>query len=273
MFIIQHYIMRISIITINYNNKEGLEKTFKSIANQNYKDFEYIVIDGKSTDGSIEIINRYKSIINFLLIEKDNGIYDAMNKGIIHSNGEYLLFLNSGDILLNKNSVKKMVKNNFTEDLIVYVQKFINKNGIIRNGPFYKKEIVYNPDFFYNSTLPHQSVLIKRKLFKEIGMYNISYRIVSDWIFWYQAIIDNNVSIKLIKDSISLMGKDGISSNIENCRKEMLMYLTNREDINIERIMEWILKNNYKNHIYNMCNTNKLSKLLIKVAFYISKRI
>ena len=82
----------ITIITVNYNNETGLEKTLKSVCTQSYNDFEYIVIDGGSTDGSLEIIERYKSFISYWVSEKDNGVYHAMNKGINRAKGDFILF-------------------------------------------------------------------------------------------------------------------------------------------------------------------------------------
>lgn len=95
--------MKLSIITVNLNDKTGLEKTIKSVISQSFSDFEFIIIDGESTDGSIDIINQYKSKISYWVSEKDSGIYNAMNKGIRQAKGEYLYFLNSGDALHNEN--------------------------------------------------------------------------------------------------------------------------------------------------------------------------
>ena len=92
----------ISIITVNYNNCQGLERTVNSVARQTYTDVEYIVVDGGSTDKSVDIIKQNENIISFWVSEKDNGIYNAMNKGVSFSHGEYLLFLNSGDYFADK---------------------------------------------------------------------------------------------------------------------------------------------------------------------------
>ena len=96
--------MQLSIITINRNNKTGLEKTIYSVVNQNYKDYEYIVIDGDSSDGSLEVIKRNEKYFSYWVSEPDSGVYQAMNKGIDRANGEYCLFLNSGDYLKDDNS-------------------------------------------------------------------------------------------------------------------------------------------------------------------------
>ena len=108
----------ITIITINFNNQNGLQKTMDSVFRQTNKDFQYIVIDGGSSDGSKELIERNQSKINHWVSEPDNGIYHAMNKGIEKATGEYLLFLNSGDELINELVVEKVTPLLHTEDII-----------------------------------------------------------------------------------------------------------------------------------------------------------
>ena len=96
---------QLSIVTINLNNKIGLEKTIVSVINQKYRNFEFIIIDGNSTDGSVDIIQKYQDKITYWISENDSGIYNAMNKGIANSKGEYILFLNSGDYLFNDSTI------------------------------------------------------------------------------------------------------------------------------------------------------------------------
>ena len=100
---------KISIITVNYNDREGLKKTIESVINQTWQDFEFIIIDGGSTDGSREVIEQYKDKIDYWISEPDKGIYNAMNKGIKAASGEFLLFLNSGDRLIDKNITEKVI--------------------------------------------------------------------------------------------------------------------------------------------------------------------
>src|ERR1700753_3296637 len=99
--------MKLSIITINLNNKTGLERTIQSVLEQSSRDFEFIVIDGLSTDSSVELLQTHAQQLNYIS-EKDKGIYDAMNKGIEKASGEFLLFLNSGDYLFEKNTIEKV---------------------------------------------------------------------------------------------------------------------------------------------------------------------
>src|SRR6476661_6946695 len=101
--------MILSVITINLNNRQGLSDTIKSVSGQTFRDFEFIVVDGDSTDGSKEVIKLNEKIITSSLSEKDSGIYDAMNKGIRRASGDYLLFLNSGDTLVSDDTLKNVV--------------------------------------------------------------------------------------------------------------------------------------------------------------------
>lgn len=175
---------KISIITINYNNADGLRKTIESVKAQNFSDLEYIVIDGGSSDQSVEIIKEYDGYISKWVSEKDNGIYNALNKGIKIATGEYLLFLNSGDHFYNKNVLTNNLEYIDIYDIIVFDIHF---------SGFGKDYIFKHPDelhfsFLFEETFAHQSVFIKRNLFKKIGLYDETLKIVSDWKFFINAI-------------------------------------------------------------------------------------
>lgn len=110
--------MKFSIITINYNNAEGLRKTMASLFNQTYADYEFIVIDGGSNDGSVNFIQEREDRISFWCSEPDKGIYNAMNKGVFHARGEYLIFMNSGDIFHNQDALSKVAALQLTSDIV-----------------------------------------------------------------------------------------------------------------------------------------------------------
>jgi len=210
--------MKLSIITINYNNALGLQKTIESVLSQTYTDFEYIIIDGASTDGSVEILkefeNQVKDIIKpyfIWLSEPDSGIYNAMNKGIQKATGEYLLFLNSGDWLYNKDVLKEVFAQNITDD-IFYGQEVKELNGKLIKSTLLD---VYYLTFssLKNSHISHQCSFIKRTLFTEkIGLYAENYKIISDWAFMMLAIFKYNCSIRTIDTIISVYDTNGISS-------------------------------------------------------------
>jgi glycosyltransferase involved in cell wall biosynthesis len=204
---------KLSIITINFNNADGLKKTIESIASQTFSDFEYIVIDGGSTDGSVEVIEKYSDKITYWVSEKDKGIFNAQNKGIEKANGEYCLFLNSGDYLVNNDVLTDVFKQNHTED-IIYGDMMIDwGNGIIRLGKM--------PDtisFFQmvSDTLWHPVSFIKRQLFEQYGNYDESYKMVADYEFFFRTIIMKNVSTFHIPLPISVYNVEGLSSVSEN---------------------------------------------------------
>lgn len=169
---------KISIITVVYNNKNTIEKTINSILSQTYKDFEYIIIDGKSTDGTIEIINKYIYKIKKIISEPDKGIYDAMNKGIKYCSGEWILFMNSGDILKDNNTLQNIFSQNIPKNV-----NFIYSDFQVKNN----KSIDTYKASFKKGILLHQSIIYKTKKHKEYGNYLVTSKyIVSDYIFFLQ---------------------------------------------------------------------------------------
>ena len=218
---------KLSIITINYNNVNGLNKTINSVVNQTYKNFEYIVIDGGSTDGSVELIKSYQDKINFWLSEPDKGIYNALNKGINHSNGEYLLFLNGDDCLINNDALKKISKHLENKDLIYFDINYINKNCI--------KKITY-PDslsfyFFYTNTICHQSIFFKKELFSKYGLYDEELKIVSDWKFIMLSIVKYKASYSHVNDVFCVFDNTGISNTDDKNNKHIQLHLEERRKV------------------------------------------
>ncbi len=200
----------LSIITVNYNNARGLEKTIRSVICQRYTDYEYIVIDGGSTDGSLKIINEHSDSITYWVSESDRGIYHAMNKGIIASSGEYLLFLNSGDWFTNESVLDKVLKSGFKEDIL-----YGNVNYEFDNGKFEPARIGKEEDitlaYFYRQMFPHQASFIKRELFST-EMYDENLKIIADWKFFIDRIVLKNCSIRKIPFPIVNYDMSGISS-------------------------------------------------------------
>jgi Glycosyltransferases involved in cell wall biogenesis len=204
---------KLSIITINLNNAEGLRKTIKSVVSQTFIDYEYIVIDGASTDDSVEVIKEFATNITFWVSEPDSGIYNAMNKGISNSIGEYCLFLNSGDIFSGEqslNSFSVYLNENF--DILYGDIKVVN--GGVELIKTYPANLSFK--YFIYDTLPHPASLIKRSLFLNIENYDENLKICSDWIFFIKAICLHNCSYLHIEKVISTFYLDGISSNSEN---------------------------------------------------------
>ena len=175
--------MKISIITINLNNKDGLKKTIESVINQTvYDKVEYIIIDGGSTDGSKELIEQHKDKLYYWCSEPDRSIYNAMNKGITVSTGDYLLFLNSGDYLAENNVLERVLP--YLEYDFVYGNEWkVNERYKCPYEAKYPDKL--DESFFRRTSLPHQSTFIKSELLKE-KPYSEDFKIISDWKFFIE---------------------------------------------------------------------------------------
>jgi glycosyltransferase involved in cell wall biosynthesis len=201
---------KLTIITINRNNAEGLKKTIGSVLLQSYNAVEFIIVDGASTDESLDVILQYKDIKHYSWIsEPDSGVYEAMNKGIRAANGEYLLFLNSGDFLVDSKVLHDVFSVNHHADILCGRCQ-VSRNGITvwtSNPP---NNITFGT--LYYDGLSHQSTFIKRSLFYSLGMYREDYKYNSDIDFWYRSIILNGASTEKLDVLIADYNLDGISS-------------------------------------------------------------
>lgn len=209
--------MKLSIITVNYNNADGLRKTIESVLTQTFADYEYIIVDGASCDGSMGVILSEVQKIEGgrvrWISEPDTGIYNAINKGIRMAKGEYCLFLNSGDYLYAAGTLEKAFAEKFTED-IVYGEQLVEKDGHLQMVCFYEPEDISFATFIH-STLPHQCTFIRREMFNKVGLYNENNRIVSDWEFNMKALFLHNCTLRKISVPISVYDTNGISSSEE----------------------------------------------------------
>lgn len=200
--------MKITIITINYNNREGLKKTIASVRSQIDQQFEYIVIDGGSDDGSLEIIKDNEKNIDFYLSEKDSGIYNAMNKGVAHARGEYCLFLNSGDILYDNSVIAEVNASDKLKDDIV----FGKVKNIFPNG---KSDIYSASDhitlmMIIQTGLHHAGSFIRTSLMKKYP-YDEHLKICSDRKFFVQSLIIDNCSYSTLPFIVTEFELGGIS--------------------------------------------------------------
>ena len=207
---------KLSIITINLNNYKGLEQTIRSVNNQTYTDFEFIIIDGNSSDSSIELIKQFNEKIKYWVSEVDTGIYNAMNKGILKARGEYCLFLNSGDILINNSILENLFSFKISEDIILCrsLPDSEKENQLYFENNIASSEITFN-DLFITS-FNHQATLIKRVLFNTYGLYNEKFKIVSDHLFIIKVLGLSNGSFNFIDLIITSYNTDGISKNVKD---------------------------------------------------------
>ena len=214
--------MKYSVITINYNNVDGLRKTIESVVAQTFNDYEYIVIDGGSTDDSVSVIKEYSDKINYWVSEPDGGIYNAMNKGVAHAHGDYCIFMNSGDCFYNAKVLELFSSYNMQEDIVV--GKLVSaRNGDTLFAPPQREISLY---YLYSGTVPHQSSFIKTELLR-LYPYDEKLKIVSDWKFFVQAIIMYNCSIRYIDDVVAKFDTEGLStSNPDKMWREKEQVLT-----------------------------------------------
>ena len=247
----------LSVITINYNNAKGLKQTINSVVSQTVNDVEFVVIDGGSTDNSIEYVKNEKRITNWIS-EADKGIYDAQNKGIQRATGEYLLFLNSGDVLVNDSVLEKISK------YLIGNKSFYYGNLILKKNDVQEKHIaprLIDMDFILNSTFWHPCVFIKSSLFKKFGLYNTQFKIAGDYEFFVRCLLKPNVTTEYMNEFITLFDGNGISNNSEY--NEILK--KEREEafkINISEIVYESLK---KQNIFSRSKYSKLVNLLQKI--------
>lgn len=210
----------LSIITANYNNNTGLIQTLESIKKQTFSSYEHIIIDANSTDGSKDTIKKYAKEnihLSHWISEPDKGIYDGMNKGIEHANGEYLYFLNSGDCLIE--NILQKIPFDGTE----YIYGDIEMVG---KG---KRRIDKCPDkadimFFLTKSLHHQACFIHHTLFQN-EKYDINYKIMADWIHSVRSIIFKECSYKHIPYTIAEYDQNGISSDYQTSQQERIKWL------------------------------------------------
>lgn len=265
----------ISIITINFNNINGLKKTLRSVEKQmGDVSYEHIIIDGGSTDGSAELINDYKERnpkCSYGISEKDNGIYNAMNKGIEHAQGKYLLFLNSGDYLYN-NSILAQVIPYFTGEDLIYGNLLLSDgNEIHYPEPPFTASYITSDEFY----LPHPGTFINARLFSE-KRYDENLKIASDWKFWIQCIIFDNCSLKHLPLVISVFDINGISNKKAGTgaaeRKQILHELFGEKTIEDLKLL-----NNLKMaplyHIFNETADDKKFQKAAKIFLMIPYKL
>ena len=210
-------IMKLSIITINYNDKIGLSKTINSVLDQTWSDYEFIIIDGGSSDGSFELICEYKDYFTYWVSEPDNGVFHAMNKGIKKARGNYLLMLNSGDFLFGSNVLSQVFEvNDFNQD-ILYGDVFRESNGVIIDESIFPDLLDLN--FFHDGAISHQAAFVKRELHNRVGLYDEKLIFSSDWKFFVLSICKFNLSYKHLDFKVSVCNCDGLTCSSSNFYK------------------------------------------------------
>lgn len=267
--------MRLSIITINYNNAEGLKRTLASVQVQTYKAIEHIIIDGGSTDGSIDIIREYESTVHSLndhsfnviwSSEPDRGIYDGMNRGIRRATGPYVQILNSGDILAAPDVVERMmlaIDNAEYPELLYGNMVHVDAHG----KPISKsREVEYSLRQYYSSTMNHDCCYIRRDMYEKYGLYDENLKIVSDWKWFLQAIGLGNVKPVYVDIDVTHFDMSGISErNLELRNKERRQVL--------EELLPPAVLADYDAHAFETQQMDRLRKHHLYWFVYFIERV
>lgn len=254
--------MKLSIITINYNNGIGLKKTIESVLNQNNKDYEYIIIDGGSSDSSIDVIKSFENHISYWVSEPDGGIYNAMNKAIGIAQAEYIYFLNSGD-LINDHEVLSKIAPHLNNEHIVYGNLFIQEpnKGWLK---IYPPVLTYS--FFLTDSLPHSggAFILREAFCNELSKYDESLKIISDWKWFMLALFKYNYSYKHVNLTIGIFDYSGISANPKNFKllkleqNEVIQKSFKLIDMEVSELL------NYKNK-YILLKSSRYIKICLKI--------
>lgn len=248
--------MKLSVVTINYNNRDGLRKTIESVVGQTWRNFEYIIIDGGSNDGSQDIIAQYSQSISYWVSEPDRGVYHAMNKGIDKAQGEYCIFMNSGDQFYNKKVLSEIIPHLNGTDVIL--GDTLESDGAIK---LHKEEMTFKT--LYKGSLSHQSSFIKTTLLKKYH-YDEALDIVSDWKFFLQTLIIDNCSYVGIPLFISIYDVSGITySNMMKFEEEREFVIESMFPHRIlQDINELIDGNTWEDKLYIAIKKSKYHKIL-----------
>ena len=223
--------MKVSIITVVYNGYDTIESSIRSVLFQNYNNMEYIIIDGGSTDGTLDILKKYKNEVDVIVSEKDKGIYDAMNKGIKLSTGDIIGILNSDDFYMNEEVISTVVHSLKASSLsgiysdLLYVDRY-EGTKIIR---YWKAGYYSREKFYWGWMPPHPTVFLKKEVYEKYGGFNIKLKSAADYEFLLRIMLKNNVRLKYINKVLIKMRVGG-KSNIS---------LYNRLRANMEDLKAW----------------------------------
>jgi glycosyltransferase involved in cell wall biosynthesis len=210
--------LKVSIITVSKNSKDTISASIDSVLNQTYKNIEYIIIDGSSHDGTIEVIKKYIDKISYFTSEPDNGLYDAMNKGISHANGDIIGILNSDDFYIDNLVIEKVVNEFESEEVdsiyadIVFVDSK-NLNKILR---YYDSSFFKPKKFAYGFMPAHPAFFVKKEIYDKYGCFNTKYKIAADFDLLVRFLYIHSISYSYMKEVLVKMRPGGISNSFKS---------------------------------------------------------
>ncbi len=261
--------MKFSIITVNYNDAVGLNNTINSIASQTFTDYEHIVIDGGSSDGSVNILKNNSSKFSFWRSESDNGIYDAMNIGVAHAKGDYINFMNAGDVFHSPKTLT-LVNDKLDDADIVTGNSFMPEINKLYLNPY--KELTLLT--LLKHPLSHQSIFYKKNIFNQYS-FDTNLIMMADFKLNLEAIILKDCSVKIIEDIVSDFDVNGVSSdNPVLYHKELQQILS---DLFPRRVLADYLKMNTQEEIPliellpQLRKTNRIQNLVYHITKFLLK--
>lgn len=262
--------MVLSIITINYNNIEGLKKTFSSVSSQSFKDYEWIVIDGGSTDGSRDFIEEHASTFSFWCSEKDNGIYDALNKGIRYASGDYISCMNAGDAYFENDTLDKIFAERLYGDIVYgdWVQQYSNHQTLNR--------MPFPLDFsiFYYHNICHQAMFVRTELLKQ-KQFDESFGVVADYARWMELLFAG-ASFQHINTIVCCYDMTGVSSQSnagwEECLRIRKEIVPSWMTLTIQRLEHYEHSLDHMRLELLLQKNNIFTKVFVRILKWLDKR-
>lgn len=197
---------KISVITVVYNGARTLEATIESVVMQTYFNLEYIIVDGGSTDETLSIIKKYEGQITRWVSEKDEGIYDAMNKGIDLAGGDYIVFMGADDVFLNKETVANVFAQEAARQAdLVY-------GNVISDSFVGEYDGVFDFPKLLDRNICHQAIFYRKPLFQQLGKYNKKYRALADWEFNIRCFLQPGIRLQFVNQVVAKFGVGGVSA-------------------------------------------------------------
>ena len=206
--------MKVSIITVCFNSEKTIEDTLKSVQSQTYPYIEYIIIDGNSKDSTNEIVSKYLDVVSVHVIEKDDGLYDAMNKGILLASGDIIGIINSDDVLADEIAIENIVAgfNDESVDAVYSDLIYVSKHNLNKLTRFYSSNIFSKSMIRFGIMLPHPTFYVRKKYYQELGLYKTNYRVAADFELIARFISQGIKAVRLPFISVK-MREGGISSS------------------------------------------------------------
>lgn len=254
----------VSIITVVYNGCAIIEDTIKSVIEQTYKNIQYIIIDGNSSDGTVNIIEKYKSHIDTFLSENDKGIYDAMNKGLCKAKGDFVIFMNAGDYFNNNDVINNFIKIKPDKNMSYYgnVTYFSNNTSYV-----FKSKLSSKYCFLKHNTFSHQAIFYSKKCLDNIGGYNLRLRVSADFDLTYRMV--KKTKFINLNTIIARCNADGYSTNngIQSYKDRMLCFKNEKDYLFYVILLVCFPVFFLKNIVVKKSRNSKLYKIYRKIKY------